>query len=156
MSTEYLLVPFSSVSFIAVLQFSMCKSFHQLNLFLCIYSIQCNCKQNYFISLYHSSLLVYEKNRFLYIDFVSCNFTEFIYQFQKFFGTVQNFLPQWLSGKESTCSAEDIGSISESGRSPGEGNSNPLQSSRLGNPTDRGVWWATQSMGVQKSRTMTQ
>ena len=32
MSTEYLLVPFSSVSFIAVLQFSMCKSFHQLNL----------------------------------------------------------------------------------------------------------------------------
>ena len=30
-----------------------------------------------------------------------------------------------------------------SGRSPGEGNSNPLQYSCLENPTDRGAWWAT-------------
>ena len=29
------------------------------------------------------------------------------------------------------------------GRSPGEGNGNPLQYSSLGNPTDRGAWWAT-------------
>ena len=29
------------------------------------------------------------------------------------------------------------------GRSPGEGNSNPLQDSCLGNPMDRGAWWAT-------------
>ena len=28
------------------------------------------------------------------------------------------------------------------GRSPGEGSGNPLQYSCLGNPTDRGVWWA--------------
>ena len=28
-------------------------------------------------------------------------------------------------------------------RSPGEGNSNPLQYSCLGNPMDRGAWWAT-------------
>ena len=29
------------------------------------------------------------------------------------------------------------------GRSPGEGNDNPLQYSCLGNPMDRGAWWAT-------------
>ena len=37
----------------------------------------------------------------------------------------------------------DLGSISESGRSPGEGNGNPFQHSCLGNPMDRGAWWAT-------------
>ena len=36
----------------------------------------------------------------------------------------------------------DSGSIPGSGRSSGEGNSNPLQYFCLGNPTDRGVWWA--------------
>ena len=39
-----------------------------------------------------------------------------------------------------------------SGRSPGEGNGNPLQYSCLGNPMDRGAWWATVH-GVVKSRT---
>ena len=47
----------------------------------------------------------------------------------------------------------DIGSIPESGRSPGEGNGNSLQYSCLGNPMDRVAWWATQSMGLQKSET---
>ena len=37
----------------------------------------------------------------------------------------------------------DSGSIPGSGRSPGKGNGNPLQSSCLGNPMDRGAWWAT-------------
>ena len=36
--------------------------------------------------------------------------------------------PQWFSGKESACNAEDTGSISGLGRSPGEGNGNPLHS----------------------------
>ena len=36
-----------------------------------------------------------------------------------------------------------LGSVPGSGRSPGEGNGNPLQSSCLGNPMDRGAWWAT-------------
>ena len=40
-------------------------------------------------------------------------------------------------------SAADVGSISELGRSPGEGNGNPLQYSCLGNPMDRGTWRAT-------------
>ena len=36
-----------------------------------------------------------------------------------------------------------MGSIPGSERSPGGGNSNPLLYSSLGNPMDRGAWWAT-------------
>ena len=49
----------------------------------------------------------------------------------------------WHSGKESACSAGDLGLIPGSGRSLGEGNGNPLQYSCLENPTDRGAWRAT-------------
>ena len=45
--------------------------------------------------------------------------------------------------KESACNAGDPGLIPGSGRSPGEGNGNPLQYSCLGNAIDRGAWWAT-------------
>ena len=38
--------------------------------------------------------------------------------------------------------AGDTGLIPGSGRSPGGGNGNPLQNSCLGNPMDRGGWWA--------------
>ena len=48
--------------------------------------------------------------------------------------------------------ARDAGSTSGSGRSPGGGNGNPLQSSCLGNPMDRGAWWLTVH-GVTKSQT---
>ena len=41
----------------------------------------------------------------------------------------------------SVCNAGDPGSIPGSGRSPVEGNDNPLQYSRLENPMDRGAWW---------------
>ena len=51
------------------------------------------------------------------------------------------WLPWWLSGK--ACNARSEGSIPGSGRSPGEGNGNPLQDSCLGNPMDRGAWRAT-------------
>ena len=44
---------------------------------------------------------------------------------------------------ESACSAGDQGFISGLGRSPGEGNGNPLQHSCLENPVDRGAWQAT-------------
>ena len=37
----------------------------------------------------------------------------------------------------------DRGSVPGLGRSPGEGNDNPLQYSCLENPMDRGAWWAT-------------
>ena len=46
--------------------------------------------------------------------------------------------------------AEDAGSILELGRSPGEGNGNPHQYSCLGNPMDRGAWWATETVGLQR------
>ena len=47
-----------------------------------------------------------------------------------------------LVGKKPTCNAGNLGSISGSGRSPGEGNGNPLQYSCLGNPMDKGAWQA--------------
>ena len=46
----------------------------------------------------------------------------------------------------------DTGSIPGLGRSPGEGHGNPLQYSCLGNPMDRGAWWATVH-GVAESDT---
>jgi len=45
-------------------------------------------------------------------------------------------------GKESACNAGVLGLIPGSGRSPGEGNGNPLQYSCLENLIDRGAWWA--------------
>ena len=69
----------------------------------------------------------------------------------------QGGLPRWLGGKESSCDAgdtEDMGLILELGRSPAEENHNPLHYSCLGNPTDRGAWWAT-DLRVAKSRTQT-
>ena len=48
----------------------------------------------------------------------------------------------WLGGKNPLADAGDEGSIPGSGRSPREGNGNPLQYSCLGNPMDRGAWQA--------------
>ena len=47
------------------------------------------------------------------------------------------------NSKESVYKTGDLGSIPGSGKSPGEGNGNPLQYSYLENPMDRGAWWAT-------------
>ena len=55
-------------------------------------------------------------------------------------------------GKESACNVGDLGSIPGLGKSPGEGNGNPLQYSCLENSMDRGAWWAT-VCGVAKSQT---
>ena len=55
------------------------------------------------------------------------------------------WLPTWQSVKNLPANAGDTGdsgSIPGLGRSPGGGNGNPLQYSCLGNPTDRGAWWA--------------
>ena len=46
-------------------------------------------------------------------------------------------------GKASACNAGDLSLIPGSGRSPGEGNGNPLQYSCLENSMDGGAWWAT-------------
>ena len=60
--------------------------------------------------------------------------------------------PGGSEDKASTCNAGDQGSIPGLGRSPGEGNGNPLQYSCLENPMDRGAWRATVH-GVARSRT---
>ena len=60
--------------------------------------------------------------------------------------------PGGSDGKESACNAGDSGSIPGLGRSPGEGNGNPLQYSCLENPTHRGAWQATVH-GVTKNQT---
>ena len=65
--------------------------------------------------------------------------------------TCEDF-PGGSDGKESACKAEDADSIPGSGRSPGEGNGNPLQDSCLQNPMDRRTWWA-KVHGVAKSQT---
>ena len=60
--------------------------------------------------------------------------------------------PGGSGSKASACSAGDLGSISGSGRSPGEVNGNPLQYPCLENPVDGGAWQATVH-GVVKSWT---
>ena len=56
------------------------------------------------------------------------------------------------ANKQSACHAGDVGSIPESGSSPGGGHGNPLQYSCLENSMDRGAWQATVH-GVVKSWT---
>ena len=62
------------------------------------------------------------------------------------------YFPGGSDGKESACSAGDPGSIPGLGRSPEEGNGNPLQYSCQENPMDGGALWATVH-GVTKSQT---
>ena len=54
--------------------------------------------------------------------------------------------------KASACNAGDLGLIPGLGRSPGEGNGNPLQYSCPENPMDKGAWWVIVHR-VAKSRT---
>ena len=58
-----------------------------------------------------------------------------------------------LDSKASVYNVGDLGSIPRLGRSPGEGNGNPLQDSCLENPMDRGVWWATVHGVTRNGRT---
>ena len=60
--------------------------------------------------------------------------------------------PGGSDSKKLACNAGDLGLIPESGRSPGEGNGNPLHNSCLENPMDGGAWQATVH-GVAKVRT---
>ena len=60
--------------------------------------------------------------------------------------------PGGSDGKASARNGGDLGSSSGSGRSPGEGNGNPLQYFCLESPMDGRAWWATVH-GVTKSQT---
>ena len=59
--------------------------------------------------------------------------------------------PGGSDAKESACNAGDLVSIPGSGRYSRKGNGNPRHYSCLGNPMDRGAWWATVH-GVAKSQ----
>ena len=75
--------------------------------------------------------------------------------FLAFIGMDHSFYCSFPDGavvKNPPANAGDVGSIPGSGRSPGEGNDNPLQYSCLGNPMDRGAWGVT-THGVSKSWT---
>ena len=57
--------------------------------------------------------------------------------------------------KKVPANAGDMGSIPGLGRSPEEGNGNPLQYSCLRNPIDRAAWWATVH-GIRRESDMTE
>ena len=61
--------------------------------------------------------------------------------------------PCGSAGKESTYNVEDLGLIPRSGRSPGEGNGNPVQYSCLGNPMDGRTWRGYGPWGCKESDT---
>ena len=72
------------------------------------------------------------------------------------------FIAEWYSvvgfpggsaKKNLSANARDAGLIPGSGRSPGEGDGNPLQYSCLGNSMDRGAWWAIVHGGLKESDT---
>ena len=65
---------------------------------------------------------------------------------------VAQLVKNWPAMQETACNAGDMDLIHGSGRSPGEGNGNPLQYSCQENPMDRGAWQATVH-GVAKSWT---
>ena len=71
-------------------------------------------------------------------------------------GYIKNFLGGLVvkNSPDNAGAARDMVSIPGSGRSPGEGNGNPLQYSCLENLMDRGAWWATVH-GAAKSWTLT-
>ena len=77
-----------------------------------------------------------------------CNSKRFLKKYQTFLLIITG----GSDGKASACNVGDLSSIPGLGRSPGEGNGNPLQDSCLENPVDGGAWWATVH-GVAKSRT---
>ena len=69
-----------------------------------------------------------------------------------FIFVIDTHFPGGLEGKVSTCNVADPGSTPELGRSPEEGNGNPLQYSCLENPMDGGAWEAAVH-GVTNSQT---
>ena len=66
--------------------------------------------------------------------------------FEKYYGFLtynMSDMTQWVKNPPANAGdIRDVGSIPRLGRSPGEGNSNPVQYSCLGNPMDRGAWWS--------------
>ena len=69
---------------------------------------------------------------------------------------MHNLIYQWdfpgdSDGKQSAYNVGDPGSIPGLGRTPGQGNGNPLQYACLGNPMDTGTWKATVNRAAKES-----
>ena len=88
-------------------------------------------------------------NTIIYSSRYQLNWSEFIFVSLLLCKIVLGF-PGGSNGEESACNAGDPGSIPGSGRSPGEGNGNPLQYSCPENSMDRGAWRA-HSMGLPRA-----
>ena len=65
-----------------------------------------------------------------------------IFQWLSFWQSTIKGFPGGSEGEVSDCNPGDLGSAPGLGKSPGEGNANPLQYSCLGNSMDGGAWWA--------------
>ena len=79
---------------------------------------------------------------FIFVCDSSLNIWSTIFEIQ-YLIIVSSGFPGGSDSKESPCNSGNPGLIPGSGRSPGEGNGNPLQYSCLENSMDREVWWAT-------------
>ena len=95
--------------------------------------------QNGLCSLTEFSAPVAKSGQFFPPPLLSC-LTAVLTRFK---GNIMLGVPGGSDGKESACSTGDPSSIPWLGRSPGKGNRKPLRYSCLGNPMDRGAWWAT-------------
>ena len=92
----------------------------------------------------------------IHSTFVAIQLWDLLISAHRVFNTVTQHstfygLPCGSAGKESVCNAGDPGSIPVLGRSPGEGNENPLKHTSLENPMDRRAWQATVH-GITKIR----
>ena len=87
-----------------------------------------------------------EKDKYCYQFYVD------IYHFLYILLSFMLPLVDQTDGKDFVCNVRDLGSIPGSGRSPAEGNDNPLHYPCLNNPMDREVWRATVH-GVAESQT---
>ena len=105
-----------------------------------------------FLSYTHTQTRTHRKLKCLLVLYFFRIWCIFLMSFHDLFYITSWSFPGGSEVKVSACNAGDLGSIPGSGRSPGEGNGNPLQYSCLENPMDGGAWWATVH-GVLKSRT---
>ena len=88
------------------------------------------------------SLLTRKENMLILIEEKwSCHLNSICFLIMLYIHILHTCFPGGSAGKESACNAGDQGSIPELGRSPGEGNGNPLQYSCLENSTDKGASW---------------
>ena len=90
---------------------------------------------------------------FWWIENDSCVKPEYFLKKNFFFKPfILEGFPHSSVGESSACDAGDLGLIPQLGRSPGEGNDNPLKYSCLENPRDGRDWWVTVH-GVAKNQT---